>query len=86
MDREPNEKRTSNESHKERSLGLLVKIHPGYGNTVPGTYRRVATRTQKRSCVHIENFDKNENMVNLGHKVRIKLNQIQTNTNMLIIT
>ena len=30
---------------------------------------RVATRTQKRSCVHIENFDKNENMVNLGHKV-----------------
>lgn len=31
--------------------------------------RRVATRTQKRSCVHIENFDKNENMVNLGHKV-----------------
>jgi hypothetical protein len=37
LDREPNEKRTSNESHKERSLGLLVKIHPGYGNTVPGT-------------------------------------------------
>ena len=31
--------------------------------------RRVATHTQKRSCVHIENFDKNENMVNLGHKV-----------------
>jgi hypothetical protein len=31
--------------------------------------RRVATRTEKRSCVHIENFDKNENMVNLGHKV-----------------
>ena len=31
--------------------------------------RRVATRTQKLSCVHIENFDKNENMVNLGHKV-----------------
>jgi hypothetical protein len=31
--------------------------------------RRVATRTQKRSCVHIENFYKNENMVNLGHKV-----------------
>jgi hypothetical protein len=31
--------------------------------------RRVATRTQKRSCVHIEYFDKNENMVNLGHKV-----------------
>jgi hypothetical protein len=31
--------------------------------------RRVATRTQKRSCVHIENFDKNQNMVNLGHKV-----------------
>ena len=28
--------------------------------------RRVATRTQKRSCVHIENFDKNENMENLG--------------------
>ena len=36
--------------------------------------RRVATRTQKRSCVHIENVDKNENMVNLGHMVRIKLN------------
>ena len=31
--------------------------------------RCVATRTQKRSCVHIENFDKNENMVNLEHKV-----------------
>ena len=31
--------------------------------------RRVAIRTQKRSCVHIKNFDKNENMVNLGHKV-----------------
>jgi hypothetical protein len=27
---------------------------------------RVATGTQKRSCVHIKNFDKNENMVNLG--------------------
>jgi hypothetical protein len=24
---------------------------------------------KKRSCVHIENFDKNENMVNLGYKV-----------------
>ena len=32
-------------------------------------FRRVATRTQKPSCVHIENFDKNENMVNLGHQV-----------------
>ena len=31
--------------------------------------RRVATCTQKRSCVHIEIFYKNENMVNLGHKV-----------------
>jgi hypothetical protein len=29
--------------------------------------RRVGTPTQKRSCVHIENFDKNGNMVNLGH-------------------
>jgi hypothetical protein len=37
--------------------------------SVPITTRRVATRTQKRSCVHIENVDKNENMVNLGHKV-----------------
>ena len=26
------------------------------------------TRTQKHSSVHIENFDKNENMVNLGYK------------------
>jgi hypothetical protein len=32
-------------------------------------FRRVATRTQKRSCVHIEHFDKDENTVNLGHKV-----------------
>ena len=32
-------------------------------------FRRVATRTQKPSCVHNENFDKNENMVNLGHKI-----------------
>ena len=33
------------------------------------TGRPVATSTQKRSCVQIENFYKNENMVNLGHKV-----------------
>jgi hypothetical protein len=31
-------------------------------------YRRIATCTQKRNCIHIENFDKNENMVNLGHR------------------
>jgi hypothetical protein len=36
---------------------------------VNNQFRRVVTRTQKRSCVHIENIDKNENMVNLGHKV-----------------
>jgi hypothetical protein len=45
---------------------------------------RVATGTQKRSCVHIENFDKNENMVNLGHKVEglvfMKSQNKQTNT------
>jgi hypothetical protein len=41
----------------------------GCGNGIAMSDRRVATRTQKCSCVHIENFDKYENMVNLGHKV-----------------
>jgi hypothetical protein len=31
--------------------------------------KRNTISLQKRSCVHIENFDKNENMVNLGHKI-----------------
>jgi hypothetical protein len=48
------------------SFDLLAIITSKWLRSTP---RRVATRTQKRSCVHIENFDKNENMVNLGHKV-----------------
>ena len=40
-----------------------------YIKYIANTVRLVATRTQKPSCVHIENFDNNENMVNLGHKV-----------------
>ena len=36
--------------------------------TITFYYIANLTRTQKHSSVHIENFDKNENMVNLGHK------------------
>jgi hypothetical protein len=56
------------------SIGIaLIEHTPFYADSIQSqgllSTMRVATRTQKRSCVHIENFEKNENMVNLGHKV-----------------
>jgi hypothetical protein len=57
---------------------LKKKLKNWIENQVSDYYRLMGSRClatcmQKRSCVHIENFDKNENMVNLGHLNKTKL-------------
>ena len=53
---------------KMRTYLYMFMIYVLNIGTITFYYIANLTRTQKHSSVHIENFDKNENMVNLGHK------------------